>query len=86
MSSITNVFQNSAYDSLGFYCNIETDKLVGGDYMFSSGSKLIEFNSDLSSLESGYRMFYNNKNFVSFEANTPKLTNGVEMFYGCTAI
>ena len=41
--------------------------------MFSNGSKLIEFNSDLSSLESGYRMFYNNTKFESFEAKTPKL-------------
>lgn len=84
-SGITTVFQNGAYDSLGFYCNIETDKIVNGDYMFSNGSKLIEFNSDLSSLESGYRMFYNNTKFESFEAKTPKLQNGSEMFYGCTA-
>ena len=86
--SLIKVEDNKAYDNLGFYCNIETDQLVNGDYMFSNGSKLAEFKGDLSSLESGEGMFSFNTNLTSFEGSLSKITGAKEqgMFKGCSSL
>lgn len=87
--SVIKVEDNKAYDSLDFVCNIETDKITNGEFMFSNGSKLTEFKSDLSSLEYGNNMFSNNTNLVSFSGDLRNYTgcknsDTNEMFYYCS--
>ena len=82
--SITNVEDNKAYTSSGFYANIQTEKIKDGEYMFYFCSNLTSFNSDLSSLTNGYSMFYKCSNLTSFASGLSSLTNGYKMFNSCT--
>ena len=89
--SITNVEDNKAYTSSGFYANIQTEKIKDGEYMFYFCSNLTSFNSDLSSLTNGYSMFYKCSNLTSFSSDSigspvklSSLTNGNSMFSYCS--
>ena len=78
--SITKVEDNKAYTSSGFYANVQTEKIKGGDSMFDGCSQLTSFSSDLSSLTYSSGMFYNCNNLTSFKGNLSSLTNGNSMF------
>lgn len=83
--SIKLVEGNKAHDNLGFYCNIETDQLVSGDYMFSgSNCQLTEWKSDLPKLERGYQMFYGNTALTTFQGDMPSLVgDGTQVEGSC---
>lgn len=73
-TNITEVIDRRCYDSLGFYCNLKTDSIVSGDYMFNgSNCHLTRWNSDLPKLERGWHMFYGCTELISFKGNMPSL-------------
>ena len=84
--SITKVEDNKAYTSSGFYANVQTEKIKGGDSMFDGCSQLTSFSSDLSSLTYSGGMFYNCNNLTSFKGDLSSLTNGQAMFSQCSQL
>ena len=79
-SSVTKVKNNKAYQGENFYCNIQTDMIKDGAYMFYKLANLTSFESDLSSLQNGSTMFCKTSNLNTFNANLDSLTNGSHMF------
>lgn len=80
-STVTKVENNKAYQGENFYCNIQTDMIKDGTYMFKSATNLTSFESDLSSLQNGVAMFYKTSNLNTFNTNLDSLTDGSHMFY-----
>ena len=80
-STVTKVEDNIAYQGENFYCNIQTDMIKDGTYMFRDLTNLTSFESDLSSLQNGTSMFYKTTNLNTFNTNLDSLTNGSHMFY-----
>lgn len=80
-STVTKVENNKAYQGENFYCNIQTDMIKDGAYMFRDLTNFTSFESDLSSLQNGTAMFYKTSNLNIFTANLDSLINGSHMFY-----
>lgn len=80
-SSVTKVKNNKAYQGENFYCNIQTDMIKDGTYMFRNSTNLTSFESDLSSLQNGTAMFYETSNLNTFTTNLDSLTDGSHMFF-----
>ena len=83
-SSVISVKDNKAYTSTDAsgepLCNIQTEMIKDGSYMFSRTS-LASFSGDLSSLVNGSRMFQNTS-LTSFSGNLSSLVDGSRMFSG----
>ena len=83
-SSVKSVKDNKAYTSTDAsgqpLCNIQTERIEDGSYMFSYTS-LESFSGDLSSLTNGDSMFLNTT-LASFSGDLSSLVNGGEMFQG----
>ena len=79
-SEVKSVKDNKAYTSTGLLCNIQTEMIKDGSYMFY-WSPLTSFRSDLSSLVNGRQMF-RKCSLESFISDLSSLVNGSSMFYG----
>ena len=79
---VTKVVDNKAFNGTEFYANVQTSKLMDGDFMFYN-TDLSQFSSDLSSLVNGAYMFSNCRNLTNFENDLPSLITGEYMFDTC---
>lgn len=64
----------------GMYCYIATDKIVGGERLFTNFTSLEKFDSDLSRLMYGHTMFSGCESLDTFRADLSSLEFGYLMF------
>lgn len=78
-TDITSIRNNEAYIGWDKYCNIQTDMIKNGKYMFRNCTKLTSFDSDLSNLDFGYYMF-TGAGITKFTSDLSSLSHAGNMF------